>query len=124
MPDFDQLKNFVISKIPSDMKSKTLDSLKSLFATVGMPVDNIADVASHHGSWKGLWEKATEKGMDKLALKEMVVGGLAAASNVALPGSGYAMEAAFNAGAMLHVRRDQSPQGRVSGLSSIMALRR
>lgn len=56
MPDFDQLKNFVIAKKPTNVFSKTLDSIKGLFATVGMPVDNVGDIAQHGGSWKGLGE--------------------------------------------------------------------
>ena len=65
MPDFDQLKNFVIAKKPTNVFSKTIDSLKGLFATVGMPVDNVGDIAQHGGSWKGLWEKVRSKGLEK-----------------------------------------------------------
>ena len=77
MPDFDQLKNFVIAKKPTNVFSKTIDSLKGLFATVGMPVDNVGDIAQHGGSWKGLWEKVRSKGLEKLGLEELASVGLA-----------------------------------------------
>ena len=80
MPDFDQLKNFVIAKKPTNVFSKTIDSLKGLFATVGMPVDNVKDIAQHGGSWKGLWEKVRSKGLEKLGLEELASMGLAYAN--------------------------------------------
>ena len=112
MPDFDQLKNFVIAKKPTNVFSKTINSLKGLFATVGMPVDNVGDIAQHGGSWKGLWEKVRSKGLEKLGLEELASVGLAYGSNLVLPGSGLVAGSALTAGSMLHSTKNSFKKGK------------
>ena len=79
MPDFKQIS---VQKLLPKAKTSILDNLKGLFQQAGLPIDNVTDVAKHGGSWKGLWQKITEKGLEKLGLKEGVSAAITAGSEL------------------------------------------
>ena len=83
MPDFDQLKNTVMTSVTEG--GALFTKLKGLFDQVGLPVDN---KALTHGSWQELWDKFVGGMGGKQKVSNMVKLAATAGSEYLVPGSG------------------------------------